>query len=121
MASNQDSKLTRKDCLRSIVGGDEGGLHTMHLFSYMRVEPTNVRSTLMQEGRYMRQKHHVFSPIEGTSFCTDQFLYSLRPTLFVLFEKSNFLKEHHLLSCLLLKMYKFPKLPLNKLIKKLNY
>ena len=26
--------------------------------------------------------------------------YSLRPTLFVLFEKSNFLREHHLLSCL---------------------
>ena len=30
-------------------------------------------------------------------------LYSLRPTLFVLFEKSNFLREHHLLSCLLFK------------------
>ena len=28
------------------------------------------------------------------------FQYSLRPTLFVLFEKSNFLSEHHLLSCL---------------------
>ena len=27
-------------------------------------------------------------------------IYSLRPTLFVLFEKSNFLREHHLLSCL---------------------
>ena len=27
-------------------------------------------------------------------------LYSLRPTLFVLFEKSNFLREHHLLFCL---------------------
>ena len=27
-------------------------------------------------------------------------LYSLRPTLFVLFEKSNILREHHLLSCL---------------------
>ena len=26
--------------------------------------------------------------------------YSLRPTLFVLFEKSNFLRERHLLSCL---------------------
>ena len=26
--------------------------------------------------------------------------YSLRPTFFALFEKSNFLKEHHLLSCL---------------------
>ena len=26
--------------------------------------------------------------------------YSLRPTLFILFEKSNFLREHHLLSCL---------------------
>ena len=26
--------------------------------------------------------------------------YFLRPTLFVLFEKSNFLREHHLLSCL---------------------
>ena len=26
--------------------------------------------------------------------------YSLRPTLFVLFEKSNILREHHLLSCL---------------------
>ena len=31
------------------------------------------------------------------------FLYSFRPTLFVLFEKSNFLREHHLLSCLLFK------------------
>ena len=30
-------------------------------------------------------------------------MYSLRPTLFVLFEKSNFLREHHLLSCLPLK------------------
>ena len=29
--------------------------------------------------------------------------YSLRPTLFVLFEKSNILREHHLLSCLLYK------------------
>ena len=29
--------------------------------------------------------------------------YSIRPTLFVLFEKSNFLREHHLLSCLLFK------------------
>ena len=28
------------------------------------------------------------------------FYYSLRPTLFVLFEKSNILREHHLLSCL---------------------
>ena len=27
-------------------------------------------------------------------------IYSIRPTLFVLFEKSNFLREHHLLSCL---------------------
>ena len=27
-------------------------------------------------------------------------IYSLRPTLFVLFEKSNFLREHHLLYCL---------------------
>ena len=27
-------------------------------------------------------------------------LYSLRPIFFVLFEKSNFLREHHLLSCL---------------------
>ena len=27
-------------------------------------------------------------------------LYSLRPTFFVMFEKSNFLKEYHLLSCL---------------------
>ena len=27
-------------------------------------------------------------------------LYSLRPTLFVLFEKSKFLREHHLLFCL---------------------
>ena len=26
--------------------------------------------------------------------------YSLRPTFFVLFKKSNFLREHHLLSCL---------------------
>ena len=26
--------------------------------------------------------------------------YSLRPIFFVLFEKSNFLREHHLLSCL---------------------
>ena len=26
--------------------------------------------------------------------------YSLRPTFFVLFEKSNFLREHHLLFCL---------------------
>ena len=26
--------------------------------------------------------------------------YSLRPTLFVLFEKSNILREHHLLFCL---------------------
>ena len=30
----------------------------------------------------------------------NQNLYSFRPTLFVLFEKSNFLREHHLLSCL---------------------
>ena len=29
--------------------------------------------------------------------------YSLRPIFFVLFEKSNFLREHHLLSCLLFK------------------
>ena len=29
-----------------------------------------------------------------------QFMNSLCPTLFVLFEKSNFLREHHLLSCL---------------------
>ena len=27
-------------------------------------------------------------------------LYSLCPTFFVMFEKSNFLKEYHLLSCL---------------------
>ena len=26
--------------------------------------------------------------------------YSLRPTFFVLFKKSNFLRKHHLLSCL---------------------
>ena len=26
--------------------------------------------------------------------------YSLRPTFFVLFKKSNFLRGHHLLSCL---------------------
>ena len=48
-------------------------------------------------------------------------LYSLHPTLFILFEKSNFLREHHLLSCLPFKNDKFPKLPLNKFIKKLNY
>ena len=29
--------------------------------------------------------------------------YSLRPIFFVLFEKSNFLRKHHLLSCLLFK------------------
>ena len=46
--------------------------------------------------------------------------YSLRPIFFVLFEKSNFLREHHLLSCLPFKIYKFPKLPLKKFIKKLN-
>ena len=47
-------------------------------------------------------------------------IYSLRPTLFVLFKKSNFLREHHLLSCLSFKNVFFPKLPLNKFIKKLN-
>ena len=26
--------------------------------------------------------------------------YSLRPTFFVLFKKSNFLRKHHLMSCL---------------------
>ena len=34
------------------------------------------------------------------SFFFNHKIYSLRPTLFVLFEKSNFLREHHLLSCL---------------------
>ena len=28
------------------------------------------------------------------------YIYSLRPIFFVMFEKSNFLREHHLLSCL---------------------
>ena len=42
--------------------------------------------------------------------------YSLRPTLFVMFEKSNILREHHLLFCLPYKKYKFTKLPLNKFI-----
>ena len=28
------------------------------------------------------------------------YIYSLRPSFFVIFEKLNFLKEHHLLSCL---------------------
>ena len=35
-------------------------------------------------------------------------IYSFHPNLFVMFEKSNFLREHHLLSCLI-KMYKFTK------------
>ena len=38
-----------------------------------------------------------------SSFCLGllkEILYSLCPTFFVLFEKSNFLREHHLLSCL---------------------
>ena len=30
----------------------------------------------------------------------ERFVYSLPPTLFVLFEKLNFLREHHLLFCL---------------------
>ena len=46
--------------------------------------------------------------------------YSLRPNFFAPFEKSNFLREHHLLLVYLLKMYKFSKLPLKKFIKKLN-
>ena len=44
--------------------------------------------------------------------------YSLCLNLFVLFEKSIFLKEHHLLSCLPYKnvLHKFTKLSLNKFI-----
>ena len=52
---------------------------------------------------------------------TCHLIYFICPILFVLFEKLNFLKEYHLLSCLHFKMYKFSKLPLNKFIKKLNY
>ena len=34
-------------------------------------------------------------------YCHNCFMrYSIRPILFVLFEKSNFLREYHLLSCL---------------------
>ena len=36
----------------------------------------------------------------GSSFDMRVIIYSLRPIFFVLFEKSNFLREHHLLSCL---------------------
>ena len=42
-----------------------------------------------------KMEHKIYIPLEVFNN-----YYSLRPTFFVLFEKSNFLREHHLLSCL---------------------
>ena len=46
--------------------------------------------------------------------------YSLRPTFFVLFEKSNFLREHHLLSCLPFKNVEVSKTTLKKIYPKIE-
>ena len=46
--------------------------------------------------------------------------YSLRPTFFVLIEKSNFLREHHLLSCLSFKNVKISKTTLKKIYQKIE-
>ena len=43
-------------------------------------------------------------------------IYSIRPNLFVRFEKSNFLREHIYCLVCLIKIYKFTKLLLNKFI-----
>ena len=46
--------------------------------------------------------------------------YSLHLTFFVLFEKSNFLREHHLLSCLLFKNVYVSKTTLKKIYQKIE-
>ena len=46
--------------------------------------------------------------------------YSLRPTFFVQFEKSNFLREHHLLSCLPFKNVEVSKIILKKIYQKIK-
>ena len=46
--------------------------------------------------------------------------YSLRPTFFVLFEKSNFLREHHILSCLPFKNVEVSKTTLKKIYQKIE-
>ena len=48
------------------------------------------------------------------------YIYSLRPTFFVLFEKSNFLREHHLLSCLPFKNVEVFKTTLKKIYQKIE-
>ena len=47
-------------------------------------------------------------------------IYSLRPTFFVLFEKSNFLREHHLLFCLPFKNVEVSKTILKKIYQKIE-
>ena len=47
-------------------------------------------------------------------------LYSFRPTFFVLFEKSIFLRKHHLLSCLSFKNVKVSKTTLKKIYQKIE-
>ena len=46
--------------------------------------------------------------------------YSIRLTFFVLFEKSNFLRKHHLLSCLPFKNIKISKTTLKKIYQKIE-
>ena len=46
--------------------------------------------------------------------------YSLRLTFFVLFEKSNFLRKHHLLSCLPFKNVEVSKTTLKKIYQKIE-
>ena len=46
--------------------------------------------------------------------------YSLRPTFFVLFKKSIFLREHHLLSCLHFKNVEVSKTILKKIYQKIE-
>ena len=48
------------------------------------------------------------------------FYYSLHLTFFVMFEKSKFLREYHLLSCLLFKNIKVSKTNLKKIYQKIE-
>ena len=47
-------------------------------------------------------------------------IYSLRPLFFVLFEKSNFLRKHHLLFCLPFKNVQVSKTILKKIYQKIE-
>ena len=62
-----------------------------------------VHQSYQKENYIIKRKvHQLYNIIVGEqiSSTVKTSYYSLRPTLFVLFEKSIFLREHHLLSCL---------------------